>query len=46
MKSRPTDFADNTEKLIIQSLAKLDVIALGIAVGSACGLIIYLPQIF
>ena len=46
MKTPSNDSADNTEKLIIQSLAKLDVVALGVAVGCACGLIILLATNF
>lgn len=32
----------NTDQLIIQSLAKLDVIAMGVSVGILCGLVIFL----
>lgn len=46
MKTAVNNPADNTEKLIIQSLAKLDVIALGIAVGCTCGLIIFFATNF
>jgi cell shape-determining protein MreD len=42
MKMPPLESADGADKLIIQSLAKLDALALGIAVGTLCGLVIFL----
>jgi hypothetical protein len=42
MKKNTSETAGAAEKLIIQSLAKLDALALGIAVGTLCGLVIFL----
>jgi tetrahydromethanopterin S-methyltransferase subunit B len=47
MKSAPRKIQTNfnshtTDELIVQSLAKLDSFALGVSVGTLCGLIIFL----
>ena len=46
MKTAENEPADKTDNLIIQSLAKLDAIALGIAVGCQFGLVILLATNF
>lgn len=41
MNTSQIESADGADKLIIQSLAKLDALALGIAIGTLCGLVIF-----